>query len=76
MTTNRKTEINSRGFARGWHAEQLYRAAKAGGQTMAEAFVLGGLAGNVPAECLKVTAAWTFYKFMDGSLAKFVTNHG
>lgn len=66
-------EINSRGLARGWHAEQLEKEAKRTNQTMAEIFTckVSSIAFSVPATCIKATAAKIYYQFNDGSKADF-----
>ena len=73
-------EINARGLARGWHAEQLELRAKRMDMTMADAFAAtfrnGTVAYNVPAECIKVTSAWITYRFTDGSIGKYPNTNG
>lgn len=69
-----KDEINERGLARGWHAEQLLAEAKQSGETMAECHarkVANSSAFSVPALCTKVTSAWVHYEFIDGSTVKY-----
>ena len=71
---NRVEEINSKGLARGWHAEQLAKNAQRAGQTMAELFqrkVKDSAAFNVPATCIKATKTTIYYQFNDGSKADF-----
>lgn len=74
MTKKLVDEINSRGLARGWHAEQLASNAKRLGETMADLFkrkVANSSAFSVPATCIKVTATKIYYQFNDGSKADF-----
>lgn len=76
---SRVAEINERGWANGWHAEELARKAKAAGVPMADMFVDSikqASAFNVPAKCTKVTTAWIYYEFSDGSTAKFLNTRG
>jgi hypothetical protein len=73
-------EINSRGWANGWHAQELENNAKAQGKTMAELFavqIANSSAWNVPAKAVKVTSAYVYYEFADGSTSKFANQkHG
>lgn len=72
-------EINSRGFANGWHACGLAARAKAKGETMAQCFqreTLNSAGFNVPAKCVKVTKNWIHYEFSDGSKARFYNQSG
>ena len=77
---NRKDEINSRGFGPGsWYAGQLAKKAARLGRPMSEIFrdtIRTCTAFNVPAECVKVSRYWIFYRFADGSLDKFPNNRG
>jgi hypothetical protein len=76
---SRVDEINSRGMAGGWHAEQLAARAKREGRSMADVFadsVRGSSAFSVPARATKATAAYITYRFSDGSTAKFVNTRG
>jgi len=69
-----KDDINARGLAKGWHAEQLLAEAKQNGETMAECHarkVENSSAFSVPALCTKVTSAWVHYEFLDGSTTKY-----
>lgn len=68
-------EINGRGWANGWHAQELQKEAQRTGQTMVECFnrkIAGASAFNVPAECVKADSQWIYYEFADGSKAQFV----
>lgn len=67
-------EINGRGLANGWHAQELAKKAAAAGKSMAECFresIANSSAFNVPATCIKVTAGWITYRFSDSSTARF-----
>lgn len=62
--------LNSRGFARGWHAEMLQRDATRLGATMAALFlqrIKNASAYNVPAEAISARGAKVQYRFLDGS---------
>lgn len=66
--------INSRGLARGWHAEQLQARALRTGHTMSFQFGLDNadaVAFNVPAEAIKATPQWITYQFIDGSTTRY-----
>lgn len=72
-------QINSRGYANGWHAEQLQARAARQGETMADCFkreTLNSAGFNVPAQCVKVTKNWIHYQFADGSKARFYNQSG
>ena len=76
---SRVDEINARGFAKGWHAMTLELLASRQGGTMAEhhqRMVQNSSAFNVPAECTRVTADWIFYRFSDGSTARYPNPKG
>lgn len=67
-------EINSRGLASGWHAQELQAKAARTGQTMAELFresIRDSSAFNVPAACTRVSLVYVYYRFTDGSELKF-----
>lgn len=67
-------EINSRGFARGWHAEMLQKDAQRTGETMAVLFrrkIENSSGFNVPAEAVKVTSYYIYYTFLDGSTDRY-----
>jgi hypothetical protein len=79
--STRKDEINSQGLAKGWHADMLEHAAKYQGETMAQAFNRKiecdkPIAFSVPAECIQVTRDWIYYRFKDGSEARFFNQSG
>ncbi len=72
-------EINGRGWANGWHAQQLQEQAKRQGVNMATQFnrnIAGASAFNVFAKAVKVTAEWVFYEFADGSTAQYRNQKG
>lgn len=63
-------KINARGWANSWLAEQLKARAVNEKKTMAEVFeedIQDSCAFNVPAMCIKLTKAYAFYVFNDGS---------
>lgn len=69
-----KDQINSRGWADGWHAQELEKRAKHQGRTMATVWAEeteGATAYNVPGRCLKIHhkdgEAWGTFQFIDGS---------
>lgn len=64
--------INSKGYANGWHAQMLQAEAARTGVTMAGLFHQKiGTAYNVPATCTKVDSVWCYYRFADGSTARY-----
>ncbi len=72
-------EINGRGWADGWHAQQLKAQAERNGVTMAAQFLTntaGASAFNVFGKAIKVTSALITYQFADGSQAAFVNQRG
>lgn len=77
--SKRVAEINARGWANGWHAQQLQEQAKRQGVDMATQFVrniAGASAFNVFAKAVRVTAEWVYYEFADGSTAQFLNQKG
>jgi hypothetical protein len=76
MKKGRVEKINSRGYERGWHAEQLEQEAKQAGKTMAALYgeklrASPSSAFNVPAAAERVTSSWIYYRFMDGSTDRY-----
>lgn len=74
MAKSRLDEINSRGMAGGWHAQQLQARAAREGRTMADVFkesIRGSSAFSVPAKATAITSQWITYQFLDGSKARF-----
>lgn len=67
---SRKDEINSKGHARGWHAQMLKKKAESQERTMAEIWlgdIFNSMAFNVPAELIELTSKHAKYRFLDGS---------
>lgn len=75
MATKARADlINERGYANGWHAQELEREARRLHRTMAAVFrkrAENSSAFNVPATCTAVVGRRAFYKFKDGSTADF-----
>jgi hypothetical protein len=66
-------QINSRGHANGWHAEQLEKRAKDNGRTMAQQHLsdtAGCAAFNVCGTAVKAVGRTVTYRFKDGSEVK------